>query len=133
MIDAEIQQEYESFLQEVLRDEKVWVLQNDEGMACQSSMEYEGAMCVLFWSNCVRADEEREEDFQELEAESISLFEFIFQWLPNMAEEGVICGLNWYSGEGGLEVEPQDIKNHLEMILPDDLAARFAKEVDSLS
>ena len=125
MTDEEIQKEYEAFLQDVLNNEKVWLLQNAEGMACQDSIEYEGAMCVLFWSDCTLAEAEREEDFNGLQTESLELFEFMFQWLPNMAEEGVICGLNWFSGDGGLEVEPIDLLEHLKLIIPDDLAASY--------
>ena len=129
MTKEEIQKEYEAFLQDVLNGEQVWLLQNEEGMACQSSIDYEGAMCVLFWSDCTLAEAEREEDFTELETESLGLFEFLFQWLPNMANEGVICGLNWFSSDGGLEVEPLALMEHLKLILPDELAKRYQKQL----
>lgn len=129
MTDKEIQKEYEAFLQDALNDRKVWLLQNEEGLACQDSLEYEGAMSVLFWSDCTLAEAEREEDFKDLETEPLDLFEFIFKWLPNMAEEGVICGLNWYSSEGGLEVEPSHLMEHLKLILPEDLAKEYQQRL----
>ena len=131
MTEYEIQKEYEDFLQNVLNNRKVWLLQNEEGMACQDSLEYEGAMSVLFWSDCTFAEAEREEAFKGLETEALDLFDFIFQWLPNMAQEGVICGLNWYSSDGGLEVEPVDLLEHLKLILPEELAKDYQGRLKS--
>ena len=131
MSDNAIQQEYEAFLQEVLTHEKVWLLQNDEGLACQDSVEYEDKMAILMWSDCVLAESEREDEFAELETQSLRLYELMFQWLPNMAAENVVCCLNWISEDGGLEVEPGDLLEHLNMILPDDLEKAYRERLDS--
>lgn len=117
----QIQQEYEGFLQEVLDNKEVWVLQNDRGMACQNALEYDQRISVLVWSNGVFAESEREGDFADLAAFNLPLIDFITAWLPNMQEEKVICTLNWQSGTGGLEVEPQDLLEHLQLIASDDL------------
>lgn len=127
----EIQKEYESFLQEVLTNEEVWLLQNDEGMACQSSLEYEGRMCILIWSNFVLAESEREGDFEELESVNLPLVDFIFKWLPNMQDEQVICALNWREDDGGMEVEPKDLLEHLKLILPDELMEKYKTEIEA--
>ena len=127
MANENVQQEYEAFLQDVLNDKKVWLLQNEEGLACQSSLEYEGVMAVLMWSNCILAEAEREGDFEFLEAEALGLYELIFHWLPNMTDENVVCGLNWRSDDGGLEVEPGDLLEHLTLILPEELSNAYQK------
>ena len=55
----------------------------------------------------------------------------MFQWLPNMQEEGVICALNWNKEDGGLEIIPEDLLNHLNMIIPEDLETEFKKRLTS--
>ena len=127
-----IQKEYQAFLQETVNFSEVWILDNEEGMACQSSLEYEGSMAVLFWSNAILAEIERDNEFENLETKSLSLFEFMFQWLPNMQEEGVICALNWNQENGGLEVEPADLLDHYNMVIPEDLEAEFKEKLKSL-
>jgi len=126
----EIQKEYEAFLQEVINCEEVWFLQNEEGMACQDSLEYEGQMSILVWSNGVLAEAERDGDFEALEAFNLPLIDFMYEWLPNMQNENVICALNWESEEGGLEVEPKDLLAHLELILPENLSQKYQKELE---
>jgi hypothetical protein len=120
-----IQQEYEAFLQEVLNNREIWFLENDDGMACQNALEHEDRMSILFWSNGMQAENERAEEFEHLEAHSLSLYELIFHWLPNMAEEQVVCGLNWNADDGGLEVEPLDLLKHLKLILPVELQEEY--------
>ena len=123
--EEDIQKEYEAFLQETLNNEEVWILQSEEGLACQSSMEYEGQMSILIWANGVIAEAEREGEFEELEAVNLPLSEFVIQWLPNMQEEGVICGLNWKADIGGLEVEPKDLLEHYNLIIPEEKAKEY--------
>ena len=125
MSSDEIQKEYEAFLQDAIKDQKVWLLQNDEGMACQNSVEYEGAMSILMWSDCVSAESEREGEFDDLQTEALGLYELMFHWLPNMGDENVVCCLNWISEDGGLEVEPHDLLEHLKMVLPEALEQSY--------
>ena len=129
--DKIIQKEYEAFLREILHNQEVWLLQNEEGIACQNSADYPERMSVLIWSNGILAESEREGEFENLQAETLSLYQFIFYWLPNMQEENVICSLNWASSEGGLEVEPKDLLKHLKLILPEDLQEEYRKRLDS--
>ena len=123
--EEDIQKEYEAFLQETLNNEEVWLLQSEEGLACQNSMEYEGQMAILIWANGVLAEAEREGEFEELEAINLPLGEFVMQWLPNMQEEGVICGLDWKAEIGGLEVEPKDLLEHYNLILSEEQKEKF--------
>jgi hypothetical protein len=125
----EIQKEYEAFLQEALNNREIWLLQNDEGMACQNALEHEGCMSILFWSNGMQAENERAGEFENLEAHSLSLFQFMFHWLPNMGEEQVVCGLNWDVDNGGLEVTPQDLLEHFKLILPEELQQEYRRKI----
>lgn len=123
--EEDIQKEYETFLQETLNNKEVWILQSDEGLACQNSMEYEDQMAILIWASGGLAESERDGEFEELEAVNLPLAEFVIQWLPNMQEEGVICGLNWKTEIGGLEVEPKDLLEHYNLILPEEMKEEF--------
>ncbi len=116
-LDASVEMEYQQFLHEILVNKEVWILDNEQGMACHPSFEDSEKMCILFWSSGILAENEREGDFELLEARNLSLHEFIDNWLPGMDDEGVICGLNWQNELGGMEILPADL-------LEDLLAAR---------
>ena len=126
--EEDIQKEYEAFLQETLHNKEIWILQSDEGLACQSSMEYEDQMAILIWANGVLAESERDGEFEELEAVSLPLGEFVMEWLTNMHEVQVICGLNWKAEIGGIEVEPKDLLEHYKLIIPDDIYKEFQSQ-----
>jgi len=127
----ETQKEYEAFLQEVLDAQEVYILQNDEGLACQNGTEHCDVMCILAWGSPLMAEDQREGEFEDLSVEAIPLFEFLFNWLPNMQEEGVYISINWCQEEGGLEVEPNDLRDHLKLILPEDLQNSYRKIIAS--
>lgn len=128
--ELEIQREYEAFLDDVIKSEEVWILKNDEGLACQKSIEYEGMMSILLWSNAILAEGEREGEFANLQAEPVALYDFLFNWLDNMHQEGVICGLNWHH-ELGLEVEPAHLSEHLKAVLPEDTQETYRRRLAS--
>ncbi len=125
----EIQKEYETFLQEVLNNRQVWLLQSDEGMACQNALEHEGCMSILLWSSCMLAENERNGEFTELQTHPLSLFDLMFHWLPNMGDEDVVCGLNWKVENGGLEVEPADLLEHFKLIIPEELQKEYRRKI----
>ena len=127
----EIQKEYEIFLQNVLDSQEIYILQNSEGLACQNGEEHKGAMCILIWGQALKAEEQRQGEFESLEVDSISLYEFLFRWLPNMEEEGVFCSINWCEENGGLEIEPDELRTHLKSVLPDELKNAYKVRLEA--
>ena len=63
--NEQVQEEYESFLRQSIDNREVWILDGTQGMACQESMEFEGKMAILFWSNALLAETERDVEFEE--------------------------------------------------------------------
>ncbi len=108
-----INKEYQLFLNEIFTHQEIWLLESQEGMACHPSFEDNQQMCILFWSNGILAEAERDGDFENLEARNLSLAEFMENWLPGMDDEGVVCGLNWQNEEGGMEILPADLLEDL--------------------
>lgn len=126
----EVQKEYETFLQTAIDNEEIYVLQGDDGLACQNAMGYEGAMCVLIWGSALSAEQQCCEDFATLNVQAVGLYEFLFRWLPNMAEDGVLCSINWREEEGGLEVAPEDLKGHLMSVLPEAMQENYRQRLE---
>ena len=127
----EVQKEYETFLQAVINNEELYVLQGEDGLACQSAMADENTMCVLIWGCALTAEDQCSEDVDNLRVDTVALYDFLFRWLPNMDGDGVICSINWHEEEGGLEVGPAALKEHLMSVLPEDIQQRYRQRLET--
>lgn len=107
---------YEKFIKEVSKTETVWglKLKNKDGWAVVLSNEYEDAEVMLFWSEKRLAKLCIVEEWMEYEVNSITLENFMNNWLIGLDEDDLLVGLNWDFNLIGLEVEPIDLLNDLE-------------------
>lgn len=107
---------YEKFIKEVSKTETVWglKLKNEDGWAVALSNEYEDAEVMLFWSDKRLAKLCIAEEWIEYEVNSITLENFMNNWLIGLDEDDLLVGLNWDFNLIGLEVEPIDLLNDLE-------------------
>lgn len=107
---------YEKFIKEVSKTETVWglKLKNEDGWAVALSNEYEDAEVMLFWSEKRLAKLCIVEEWMEYEVNSITLENFMNNWLIGLDEDDLLVGLNWDFNLIGLEVEPIDLLNDLE-------------------
>jgi hypothetical protein len=64
----------------------------------------------MFWSDRAYASRARQQSFPEYEPAEISLFDFLFRWLPGMAADGVLAGTNWTGDLVGLEFAPNELQ-----------------------
>lgn len=51
------------------------------------------------------------EDYQLIE---LLLDLFVAGWLPNMADDGLLCGLDWSSDLKGMEYDPETVREAIE-------------------
>jgi hypothetical protein len=47
----------------------------------------------------------------------MSLFDFLFRWLPGMSGDGVLAGPNWNQDLVGLELDPFELRESIELAL----------------
>ena len=118
--------ENQIFIQEVFQNQEVIILQSDEGFAVtySESFVYEDDSpleVICFWSSAQKVKEAQHAQWQQHKIETISLPDFMEQWLIGMIEEVALAGINLDAKGNGEEVLPMDllldlcnygIKNH---------------------
>lgn len=104
---------YDLFISRIQETGMVWGLQAKDGWAVCPSLEFEKTDVFPFWSEEADAKIHCNEDWAIYTPASITLEEFVENWLPGMHEDEVMVGPNWDAEMSGLEVEPADIAERL--------------------
>lgn len=114
------------FVTRVAEYEEVWGLKTKQGgwAFCESN-EDEDADVLLFWSDMAYARRAKELDFPEHEVASITLFDFLFRWLPGMCDDSVLAGTNWTADLCGLEVDPLEQQAEILHEMPANKADEY--------
>ena len=102
---------HRKFIQSVMESGEVWGLESAEGW-CVSGEE--GKESMPFWSDRELAAACAKDEWSGYQPVSIPLEEFLEDWLPGMAEDGVVVGTNWNADLGGVESKPLALKQELE-------------------
>lgn len=123
---------HKSFIAKVVAGEHVWGLSTQEGfLACESDEAEERAV-LPFWSDPELARGAQGE-VEGAEIDSIELFDFLFRWLPGMADDDVLVGTDWSPALEGKEVDPLDLQDEILDAMSDDMRVsyldRLAQEV----
>lgn len=78
-----------------------------------------------------RALRESWPDVPNCSTRSISLFDFLYRWLPGLHRDGHLAGTNWTGDLIGLELEPSEVHAQLHGRLPQDLRVQFREILES--
>ncbi|NPC94658.1 DUF2750 domain-containing protein [Bacillus sp. WMMC1349] len=78
---------YRYFIKKIADYEEVWSLSNEKGWV--TSEDENGTLQLHFWPTKEHANYCAIEKWKETSAESISLEDFVDNWLPGMLEDGV--------------------------------------------
>ena len=102
---------YKQFIDDIIENKTVWGLnlKDKDGWAVAISNEYEDTEVMTFWSNEVYAKACIKEEWDNYEACSISLENFLDNWLTGLNDDELMAGVNWDMNLIGLEVEPLDL------------------------
>lgn len=113
-LTKDVAKQTERFIQTVKETNIVYGLsaEEDHGWAYAPSNEEETDV-LLFFSTKSLARACKQEEWEDYHLIELLLSLVIEGWLPNMEEEGLLCGLDWDSNLIGAEVEPSDV---LEML-----------------
>jgi hypothetical protein len=131
-IEENSEASHKRFIAKVVEGEHVWGLSTQEGfLACESDENEERAV-LPFWSDAELARGAQGE-LEGSEADSIELFDFLFRWLPGMADDDVLVGTDWSPALEGKEVDPLDLQDEILDAMSDDMRVayldRLAREV----
>ncbi|QTV05260.1 DUF2750 domain-containing protein [Faecalibacter bovis] len=125
------------FIEEIIENQKVYLLTSEEGFAISYSEEYEyedgsNLEVICFWSSEENANKARKNQWANHKIESIDLNVFLEEWLFGMIEEVVLAGFNFNADLQGEEVSPIDcILEIVHYIIQKDIAytIHLAKDI----
>jgi hypothetical protein len=127
---ATCRENHNRFLQRVVKSEVVWGLRGPNGFAdCDSNDS--NTVVLMFWSDRGYAARVRQQSFPEFEPAEISLFDFLFRWLPGMAKDGVLAGTNWTGDLVGLEFDPTELQEEILTTIAPDQCRKFKARFES--
>jgi len=129
---AESKENHEAFVKKIIAAETVWVLQSDDGAAhCVSEEEDDDERSVIqFWAQAADAQQAAVDDWAEYEPESVSLFDFLFRWLPGMHDDEALVGTNLSNEELGLEIEPADLEEELRDAMGEKMIEKYEERLE---
>jgi len=136
--EADVQESHQRFLSRAVEHQSVWTVWGNSGpLIVESNSEPDKEAddnevaprgVYLFFSDeayARRALRESWHDVPICSTRNISLFDFLFRWLPGLHRDRHLAGTNWTGDLIGLEVEPEDLKAQLLDRLPSDLVIQF--------
>ena len=121
---------HERFVARVAQMESVWGIEVEDGFATCDSHGGDGAHVIIFWSDRAYAKRALEASFPGSEVVLITLFDFLFRWLPGMEKDGVLAGTNWTKDMAGLELRPVELQTQILEALPEEAVSRFRRQAD---
>lgn len=103
-----------AFYDEARREHSVWTIRDANGIP--APLNADGVRSMPFWSLRSRADRviHQVDAYADFEPVEVSVDEFRQRWLPGLARDGLLVGLNW-SGAGatGYDLTPEDVERNL--------------------
>jgi len=129
---AESKSNHEAFVRKIVAAESVWVLQSDDGAAyCVSEEEDDNERSVIqFWAQAADAQQAAVDDWAEYEPEAVSLFDFLFRWLPGMHDDEALVGTNLSNEKLGLEIEPADLEEELRNEMGENMIEKYEARLE---
>lgn len=107
----------ESFTADVISTDKVWGLKGEDGWAVCESIEFEETDVLLFFATEEAAAKLCVDEWQAYEPASLTLDEFLQDWLPGMHEDNAMVGIQWDADLDGPELEPADVDSAFARLL----------------
>lgn len=134
---ADCQADVDRFVKRISQTESVWYLASQSKTAsCESHAEKddgEPLTVLLFFSDEAYARRCQKAHFADHEICSMSLFDFLFRWLPGMSGDGVLAGPNWNQDLVGLELDPFSLRETIEALLSTEKSMAYATRYRQLT
>lgn len=104
----------DAFYREVLKSGSVWTVRDAGGTPAPRNADAQRAM--PFWSSRSRVDNviDSVADYANFEPVEIDLAGWRSRWLPGLAEDGLLVGINWSGARAtGYDMSPEDVERNL--------------------
>jgi hypothetical protein len=130
---ATCDENHDRFVRRIIESETVWYLSHPDGVANSVSNDDEETTILLFWSDRAYATRARKETFPEFEETSMDLFDFLYRWLPGMSGDGILAGTNWTQDLIGVEKDPYELREEIDLQVPKDMRDRHQSKYNQLT
>ncbi len=107
------------FAESIISKNMVWALASSQGFVKASSQQFEDAQVIPFWSDEDEAGSLNRKGWENYKPASMSVPEFLENWLVGMYNQGLLVGINWTA----------DASNENEEVEPLDLALEIANQL----
>jgi hypothetical protein len=104
----------DAFYDEILEGREVWTLRDADGYP--APLDSADTRAMPFWSRRGRVQHiiDNVPAYRAFEPTSVSLSEWRSRWLPGLAKDGLLVGLNWSGGTAtGYDVASEDVERNL--------------------
>lgn len=104
----------DAFYAEALEAGEVWTLRDADGYP--APLGTADARAMPFWSRPSRVQHiiDNIPAYRAFEPTSVSLSDWRSRWLPGLAKDGLLVGLNWSGGTAtGYDVASEDVERNL--------------------
>lgn len=128
---ATCEDNHRRFVERICESEEIWGLNSDTGFAWCESNETADRAVIMFWSDRAYAERARQNGFDDSTVEAVSLFDFLFRWLPGMTGDEAFAGTNWDASLVGIEIAPELLQDQIIDTLTPDVLAAYRKRLQS--
>lgn len=104
-MSQDIEDKYKLFIETTAASKLVWGLKDKNGWANSHSAEDEKVDVIPFWNDKAYAKACARDEWKGYLPAMIPLAEFLEGWCTEMAENGVLAGINWNANMLGTEAE----------------------------
>lgn len=104
-----------AFYDEAKRERKVWTVRDNGGIP--SPLNGDGSRSMPFWSLRSRAERviATVPAYEGFEAVEVSLEAFTGRWLPGLAADGLLVGINWSGSHAtGYDLTPAEVLSRID-------------------
>jgi hypothetical protein len=134
---ADCRADVERFIRRIVDSEAVWYLSSNHGVAyCESNQDDAGIdppTVLLFFSDKPYARRAQARHYPEYQIACMTLFDFLYRWLPGMTGDGVLAGPNWTGDLVGLEIAAFPLREQIESAMTQGHLERYRNQFDHLS
>ena len=114
-----------AFVTEAIETGTVWAIRDAGGYPAPANASGDRAM--PFWSKRSRAEKiiSGVHAYDGFEPEEVDLEDFLDDWLPGLAQDGLSVGLNWYGKNAtGYHLAPTDVVAKIRFVQSSMVAGR---------
>lgn len=101
--------DFHPFLHKIIAQGQIWGLSSEEGWATSVSNEYEETEVLPFWTSEENAKQLAQDEWARFTPKSITISEFLENWLIGMHNDEILVGLEWNEDLQGHEFEPMEL------------------------